>query len=423
MRFSMLPSQLSPIAIDIGTSSIKMLQITCGESPRIHALAELDIPEPIRGDLEKRFGFMAQEIPGAIRAHGFKGRRVICSPLASQVLMQPVQVERIAGADVSVLAAAQLESQLECIPGSLVVRANEITHGNRDGRSFTETLCWAMAREDSMRYVDLFKSIRSRLVGIHPQVRAVVSAFDHLNRRASDASICTMYVDLGWGGMKIAVAHGTEMVFAKQVQIGGRQFDGLVAEATGCDMMTARMRRITEGISAGKAPVSAARERTAPTEGLAMLRAGMAQAGGVGSSGEAAAGSIAATDAEIDRRSGITPPELANNVTAANARVRAAGVDCSELVESMSDELTMCARYHGSLFGGQKIDRVVFLGGEARSTMLCRRLAESLNVPAQLGDPIARFASGPDDDKLPVPGQAAPGWAAACGLCTSSVDF
>ena len=69
-----------------------------------------------------------------------------------------------------------------------------------------------------------------------------------------------------------------------------------------------------------------------------------------------------------------------------------AGVDCSELVESMADELKMCARYHGSLFGGQKIDRVIFLGGEARSTILCRKLAESLNVPAQLGDPIARFA-------------------------------
>ena len=89
----------------------------------------------------------------------------------------------------------------------------------------------------------------------------------------------------------------------------------------------------------------------------------------------------------------------------------------------MSDELTMCARYHGSLFGGRRIDRVVFLGGEARSTTLCRRLAESLNVPAQLGDPIARFADGPDDPRLPVPGQAAPGWASACGLCASSVDF
>ena len=191
MRFSVLPSQLSPIAVDIGTSSVKMLQITGGESPTIHALAELEVPETIRGDLEKRFGFLEQEIPGAIRAHGFKGRRVVCAPLASQVLVQPVQVERTADADESSLAAAELESQLECIPGSLVVRAREISQGSRDGRAFTETLCWAMAREDSMRYVDLFKSMRSRLVGMHPQVSAMVQAFSHLSRRSIDSTVCT----------------------------------------------------------------------------------------------------------------------------------------------------------------------------------------------------------------------------------------
>ena len=420
MRFSMLPSQLSPIAIDIGTASVKMLQITGGEPPVIHALAELEIPETIRGDLEKRFDFLAQEIPGAIRAHDFKGRRVICAPLASQVLVQPVQIERVNGGDESALAAAQLESQLECIPGSLVVRAREIAQGSRDGRIFTESLCWAMAREDSMRYVDLFKSMRCRLVGMHPQVCAMVNAFSHQNRRASDSTVCTMYVDLGWGGMKISVAHGNEMVFAKQVQIGGRQLDGLVAESSGCDMVTARMRRVNEGMVASPAPASTARDRSVATEGLAMLRAGMGQAG---ESALEPTGNDTPAMVETDRRRGSAPSEFAGTVEGACDKMLVAGVDCSELVESMADELTMCARYHGSLFGGQRIDRVVFLGGESRSTMLCRRLAESLNVPAQLGDPIARFAEGPFDQKLPDPGNAAPGWAAACGLCTSPVDF
>jgi Tfp pilus assembly PilM family ATPase len=419
MRFSVLPSQLSPIAVDIGTSSVKMLQITGGESPTIHALAELEVPETIRGDLEKRFGFLEQEIPGAIRAHGFKGRRVVCAPLASQVLVQPVQVERTADADESSLAAAELESQLECIPGSLVVRAREISQGSRDGRAFTETLCWAMAREDSMRYVDLFKSMRSRLVGMHPQVSAMVQAFSHLSRRSIDSTVCTMYVDLGWGGMKISVAHGNEMVFAKQVQIGGRQLDGLVADSSGCDMVTARMRRINEGIVSSPTPASAARDRTVSSDGMAMLRAGMAQADPSLKMSQADSPAMVTTE----RRNGITPSELVQQDAARVEKVLAAGVDCSEIVESMADELKMCARYHGSLFGGRKIDRVVFLGGEARSTMLCRRLAESLNVPAQLGDPIARFAEGPFDQKLPDPGNAAPGWAAACGLCTSPVDF
>ena len=271
-----------------------------------------------------------------------------------------------------------------------------------------------------MRYVDLFKQMRCRLVGMHSQVRAIVSAFSHLSRRSSDSTTCTMYIDLGWGGMKIAVAHGTEMVFAKQVQIGGRQLDGLISESAKCDITTARMRRIADGINAAPAPSSNARDRTVSNDGMAVLRAGIDQGNEHSlETRNQSTGGVLATD----RRQGITPAELIDQRPAGNGRIMTAGVDCSELVESMADELKMCARYHGSLFGGQKIDRVIFLGGEARSTILCRKLAESLNVPAQLGDPIARFAKGPHDQKLPTPGQAAPGWAVACGLCTSPVDL
>lgn len=421
MRLSMLPTQLSPIAVDFGTASVKVLQITGGDEPRIHARAELEVPETIRGDFEKRLAFLAQEIPGAIRAHGFKGRRVVCSPLASQVLVQPVQVEAVPGGDPSVLAAAQLEAQLECLPGSLVVRASEVAGGTRDGRAYSETLCWAMAREDSMRYVELFRAMRCRLVGLHSQVRAIVSAFSHLSRRSSDTTTSTMYVDLGWGGMKIAVSHGAEMVFAKQVQIGGRQLDGLIAEATGCDITTARMRRIADGISATPAPASSARDRSIPTDGMAMLRAGLERSGRdpLAERVEEEASATLATD----RRGVGSPAGLLPQPEGGPGRVMSAGVDCSEVVESMADELTMCARYHRSLFSGRSIDRVIFLGGEARSTMLCRKLAESLNVPAQLGDPVARFADGPADPNLPTPGEAAPGWATACGLCTAPVDL
>ena len=100
-----------------------------------------------------------------------------------------------------------------------------------------------------------------------------------------------------------------------------------------------------------------------------------------------------------------------------------AGVDCSELLESMSDELSLCMRYHSAVFSGRRVDRLIFLGGESRSTSLCRGLAKSLNISAQLGDPMARFASGPNDPKLPEPGHVSPAWAVACGLCTAPVDL
>ena len=420
MGLSMLPTQLSPIAVDVGAASIKVLQVTLGERPSLHALAELEIPDPIRLDVDKRHSFLQSELPGLLRAHGFKGRRIVCSPLASQVVVQPIQVDRGDIQDQHLLASAQLEAQLDRIPGSLVVRSSAIADSARDGRSMTELLCWAMAREDAMRYVELFKSAKCKLVGLHPQVQSIIGAFDHINRRASDSTISTMYVDLGWGGMKIAIAHGCEMVFAKQVQIGGRQLDGLIAERSGTDQFTARMRRINDGMLENECQESTARERTPVSGGMAMLRAGMAK-----QNGEEADQHVK-SDLSVmaaDRRSNADPPEYAEGVTPSANGLVSGGVDCSELMESMSDELSLCVRYHSAMFGQRKIDRVIFLGGESRSTALCRSLARSLNVSAQLGDPLARYVDGPNDPKLPDPGQVSPSWASACGLCTASVDL
>ena len=421
MAFSVLPTQFSPIAIDIGTSSLKVLQVTLGDTPSIHATAEIEIPDTIRFEAEHRYSFFEQELPGLFKSNGFKGRRVVCSPLASQILMQPIQIERGESVNQSEVVTAQLEAQLERMPGSLVVRSHSIAETLKDGRSATETLCWAMTHEDAMRHVSLFKSMKLKLVGIHPQARAIVGAFDHLNRRTSDSETCTMYVDLGWGGMKIAIAHGSQMVFGKQVQIGGRQLDGLISERSGTDMFTARMRRISESRQDENAPTSTARERVSPpVDGLAMLRAGLSRDGFAGDIPEHIRESTAVA---TDRRSGVQPAELAAGISPSDRTMISAGVDCSELLESMADELSLCMRYHSAVFNGRRVERLIFLGGESRSTDLCRGLARSLNISAQLGDPMARYASGPNDSMLPEPGHVSPAWAVACGLCTAPVDL
>ena len=421
MAFSVLPTQLSPIAIDIGTSSLKVLQVILGDAPTIHASAEIEIPDTIRFDFERRYSFLEEELPGLLMSNGFKGRRLVCSPLASQVLMQPIQIERNDSLNRSEVVAAQLESQLERMPGSLVVRSHSIAETLKDGRSAIEMLCWAMTHEDAMRHVSLFKSMKLKLVGLHPQARAIVGAFDHLNRRISDNETCTMYVDLGWGGMKIAIAHGPQMIFGKQVQIGGRHLDGLISEGSGTDMFTARMRRVSEIRQGELTPSSTARERIAPpVDGLAMLRAGLSRDGFNGDIPQPIRESAAVA---TDRRSGVQPAELVDSIAPADESMISAGVDCTELLESMTDELSLCMRYHSAVFNGRRVDRLIFLGGESRSTSLCRGLARSLNVSAQLGDPMARYATGPNDSMLPEPGHVSPSWAVACGLCTAPVDL
>ncbi|MHC4651575.1 MAG: hypothetical protein ACYTES_12030, partial [Planctomycetota bacterium] len=100
------------------------------------------------------------------------------------------------------------------------------------------------------------------------------------------------------------------------------------------------------------------------------------------------------------------------------------GDEVGEIARALAEELSMCVRYHASLFRGQKIDRMIFLGGEARNIALCQAVARELRLPAQLGDPLTRFGC---KRSLRTPGlslgQPQPGWAVVCGLCTAPTDL
>ena len=89
-----------------------------------------------------------------------------------------------------------------------------------------------------------------------------------------------------------------------------------------------------------------------------------------------------------------------------------------ESIETLVAEITKCMRYYESVFPSKMIERAVFLGGQAADRRLCQRVAQRLNLPAQIGDPLARISGtgrsgkGTGIDRR----QAQPAWAVAVGL-------
>ena len=86
-------------------------------------------------------------------------------------------------------------------------------------------------------------------------------------------------------------------------------------------------------------------------------------------------------------------------------------------LDDLCEELRMCIRQHQSLFGQTAIGRIVFTGYGATAAGSCRAIARSLQLPAQIGDPLARWDSSTtstltQDWSL----QIRPQWAIAAGL-------
>jgi Tfp pilus assembly PilM family ATPase len=309
----------------------------------------------------------------------------------------------------------QIAIGLGCDPDALVVRTSEVCETTRDGTAKVEHIAFAMSRDDVMRYVELARRAKLKVVGVHGEISALVHAFDHVNRRAEDENISTMYVDLGYGGTKVAICHGAKLVFAKSLTIAGRTIDARLAETRRCALSEARAARLAEGIKPIRigAPAPAPAAAAAAEGGMAILRAAAAKI-------EAES---ATTLTVTDRRGAGTAPAMGASVDAGTA-ARSLSNEVRETVESLADELSMCTRYHGALFRDRRIDRVVFLGGEARDTGLCQSLASGLRLPAKVGDPMARFlVNGAAPKGLPDPQSSHPGWAVAVGLASSPTDL
>lgn len=421
MAFSMFSGQISPIAINFGSASVKLLQLSRGEKPAMVAAAEIAIPETMRQDQDRLFLMLQQELPKAIKAGKFKGKRVVTTVPSATTFIQHMQVATTEGVKTEDLVLAELQAKLGVAPRSVVVRTIEVADVARHGQSRTEMICFAVSRDIVMRYIELLKRQRMEVVGVHTEIVAMVRAFDHINRRESDKNVTTLYVDIGWGGTRVAITHGKQIVFARYIQVGGRHFDQLVANTLHCDLPTARAHRL----ALEKRSLRSSVKRSAQRDSTALLRTANALAEAAAehtTETQTESGGVVTTEPE--RRVGQRPIELACSVQPATMSIENSKVDMSELLDTVTDELSMSLRYHRGLFPGRPVDRVVFLGGEARQLWLCQHVVKELGLPAQLGDPLARYRA---DQSIETPGvdvnEPQPGWAVPCGLCMAPTDL
>ncbi len=410
MRFRrMFTKTASPVVADFGASSVKLLQITGGETPAIVAAQSLEIPDEARGNTDRRFAFLADELPTVLRQGGFQGRRIICSPASSHFIVQQTRVDPESPLSADDQVRAEVAGRMNCLPGAVVARSFPIPGSDRD------RVTLAIARDDVMRHVDLLKRCRFDLVGVQPDQFPMLRAFDHLHRRVEDRTVVTMYVDAGWGAIKVAVARGTDLVFARIIPIGGRQFDEIAASAWGCTASVARLRRVSEEREAIAAPRPTVSEEPVSDQMSAILRAGIAKA--VRDDAQAREQAAVGTAVAADRRVGAASPSL--------AAVGSSGVVAAELAEvheSIAEELLMCARYSQAAIGSP-IDRLVMVGGESHSRRFAGHLARRMGVKSSVGDPIRRLlAATPEGAGVLVPAEEHPEWTVACGLCAIEVE-
>ncbi|MGN6367225.1 MAG: pilus assembly protein PilM [Phycisphaerae bacterium] len=376
---------MNPIAVDIGTDTIKLLQVEPGKEGQhrlVAAVCEV-IPEEVRNKHAERDNFIGEAIRKAT-ADGFRGKQVVTCLPSSHMAVQHLRVGKMSNDELVKALPFEAAGKLPFDAGRAVIRhtiAGEV-YQNQEAKQ--EVIVLAAPRDTVDRHLNVLSKAKLEVVGIHTEPAALIECFGHIFRRKSDETVSTLFIDMGAGATHVVIAHGKNMVFAKHIAIGGDYFNKRVAEATKLDVTKARELRVHVTHRLALAP---------------RLPAGVVAIGGDPQTHP------------LGKQNGTAGQEGASE-----EQVTKVVQALVEPVNQLVTELQLCLRYYESIFPGRTVDRAIFTGGESRHIALCQEIAQRLGVPATLGDPLARLSKDAVAKTTVDLRQPQPGWAIAAGL-------
>lgn len=349
-----------PIGLDIGASSIKMLQLADhGGRPSVLASMQYDLPSPGSSGSDPQAA-IKDAVAAALRNLPFKGRDVVTAFGSGEFQLKSVRLPRMPRAELA--SAVEFEAQDRFDFGGKPTQIRHLSVGEvrQSGELKEEVVVFVASDERVAERIALLESLKLRPVAIDVAPCAAARSFVRFLRRAEDAASINVFVDIGLRGAAIIVTRGAEISFLKTMDVGGGMFNEAVAKALGVSKEEAadlRVRIMREG--AGR---RAEDRNTVPEE-------------------------IKATAADAVRSH----------------------------IERLSRDVQMCMRYFAVTFRGQKPESLTLVGGEAHEPTLTTILSNAIEVPCMIGHPmrgIGRLGTIENRDRRTFQ----PAWAVACGL-------
>jgi Tfp pilus assembly PilM family ATPase len=290
-----------------------------------------------------------------------------------------------------------------------------------------EVIVMVAGRDVVNQYLDVATKARLDILGMNVEPRAIVDCFSHIYRRKSDADVTSCYVDIGCAGSRAVIARGSHILFARTIPIGGDHLTQAVATALSISFDEAKLLRLQLGAKQPSANelqqkqeiASPPEAQAAAPEGFAVLDAALAASKQAeGATPDQRASAVAVLDAPqavtAPRRQSDTAVPTAGSDDQAVLAEQATHESQNKLVE----ELDLCRRYHESTFPNRPVDRLIFIGGEAKHKSLCQYIEQQMGLAAQVGDPLVRMGrvSNVGLENGIDRRQPQPNWAVAIGL-------
>jgi type IV pilus assembly protein PilM len=429
----------NPIGVDFGSDCLRMAQVApagAGEFKLI-AAASADVPNHVRHDPAARLNFFVETTKDLLTQGKFRGRQCVLGLPAASMFIQHLRMPKL---DTDALKKAlpwELRGKLPIDPGHALLRhliAGDV-HDGQEAKD--EVIVIAAAREMVNTFLAAAAKAKLDIVGMNVEPKALVDCFTHIYRRKTDEGVTSCYVDIGCVSTRAVIARGTDIVFARTIPVGGDHFSRATANALKIKLEEAKLLRVriaqmapatpaapeerrenaTPAPAPAPAPAPPPRTEHSIENSFALLSAGLSTERRSVAQVEGNPAAPASAVAVLEKPAAAPAANPQDEELARQARqVEQA---CREPLNRLVEELELCRRYYESTFPKSPIDRLIFVGGEARQKSLCQSIAKSMLLAAQVGDPMVRLNKNSGDLAVDCGidrRQPQPGWACAIGL-------
>jgi len=321
-----------PIGLHLGPRRVRLVQLQArADAPRIHAMAEAELPPLDEAAPEARDREIAAIIRRLVSDHGFRGRLAVSCVGAQDLFVQNVRLPQMAEAEVTAALSWEAQERLPYPVADAELRHIHAGTLRLDGAAKQEVILLACHRGVVEHHIQLLELAGLTPSSVDLEACAILrSLLPGLG--AGEAAGRRAYLNFGDAATTVVFADGDQMLFLKSISGGGRDLDQVVARHLDLDVNEARRMRAAVVASPALDPANDVHRSVI----------------------DAIRGSL----------------------------------------ESISADIELCLRYYKVTFRGRPLDAMTLTGSEA-SPWLAEFLSERLGVPCDIGNPFRSLEGTP----------------------------
>jgi type IV pilus assembly protein PilM len=240
----------SPIGVDIGSRSIKMVQLSHDRSTIVDSSRwEWHAPQQ-DGDIAKFRESRIEALKSAYDGRSFRGRNAIVCLTDRHLFLQNIRVPKQEGPALDRAVQQEIASRIPFPLEETEIRFWEAADIRLGESLLREIIVFAAHRQLLSEFLQDIVSAGLRPVAVDVEPAALLRSYSAQFRRDDERAQRALIVHIGYSSTAVIVAQNDDALFVKYIELGGRQMDEAVSRALNMDISEANAlrRRDDDGI-------------------------------------------------------------------------------------------------------------------------------------------------------------------------------